>query len=187
MNSNTVRKPRIFTIGHSDRSLDQFLRILEKSSIRLVIDVRSNPASSRFPHFERAALASELEKRGLVYRWFRGLGGQRKTNPLGSRHTALSEEWQRNYAEAMNTDDFKGRVEELFGLAASTVAVILCSERDPIHCHRRFLSDKLSIAGADLVHIIDEQTVTAHDVHPDLVAADGIMLYQRKQLDLIQS
>lgn len=186
MISNSVRKPRVFTVGHSDRTIEQFLRIIEKSSIRLVVDVRANPASARFPHFERAALALELDRRRISYRWFRGLGGKQKETPLAAQHTALREQSDRNYAAAMNTPEFETRLEELYGLLASTVAVILCAERDFERCHRRFLSDKIVLMGAEVVHIIDETEAVIHVVHPDLDVSEGKILYRKKQLDLIE-
>jgi uncharacterized protein (DUF488 family) len=145
--SSGSRRPRVFTVGHSDLTLERFLLILEKSSVRLVADVRSNPASTRFPWFERNALASELEGRGLFYRWFRSLGGRRPRIPGEERHTALAEEGLRRYAAGMNTAAFHRACEELLGLAASTVAAVLCAERDFRRCHRWLLADKLVLMG----------------------------------------
>jgi uncharacterized protein (DUF488 family) len=107
-----LRRPRIFTLGHSNHSLDEFLRILESSSIILVADVRSNPASVRFPHFERNALSKELTKRGIFYRWFRGLGGRAPESPFEYEHTALDSPELRRYAALMNTEDFNRGVKE---------------------------------------------------------------------------
>jgi uncharacterized protein (DUF488 family) len=180
------RRPRLFTIGHSDRTLDQLLRLLESSSARLVADVRSNPASSRFPHFERHALARSLDARGMVYRWFRSLGG-RVTEPVEgeAEHTALESPSLRRYAARMNTPAFTAVCEELLGLAASTVAVLLCAERDFRSCHRRLLSDKLQIMGARVVHIVDATCASEHSLHPELTISEEMMVYTARQLRLI--
>jgi uncharacterized protein (DUF488 family) len=183
--SASSRRPRIFTLGHSDHSLERFLLILERSSVRLVADVRSNPASTRFPWFERNALASELEGRGLFYRWFRSLGGRRPKTAGEQHHTALAEESLRRYAAAMNSAAFHRSCEELLGLAASTVAVVLCAERDFRDCHRRLLADKLQMMGARVVHILGADEAEDHELHPDLEVVDGELLYRARQLPLI--
>ena len=186
MDGNTPRKPRIFTIGHSDRTLEQFLNILALSSIRLVADIRSNPASSRFPHFERNALSGELEKRGLVYRWFRDLGGRRSSIAGEDEHNALKKQEYRTYAAHMNRPEFHEVTLDLLGVAASTVAVVMCAERDYRECHRQLLSDKLVVMGARVVHILDENTAVEHVPHPDLVVVDDRLVYRKKQLELLR-
>jgi uncharacterized protein (DUF488 family) len=185
MSDKSGRKPRLFTIGHSDRSIEQFLHLLELSSIRLVADVRSNPASARYPHFERAALASVLEKRGVVYRWFRELGGRKPTSGAEAEHTALADEEQRRYAAAMNTPRFQEACADLNGVAASTVCGVLCAERDYLRCHRRLLSDKLHVMGSEVVHIDDADTAVLHSRHPDLVVDGDRLTYRKRQLDLL--
>jgi uncharacterized protein (DUF488 family) len=149
--------------------------------------VRSNPASVRFPHFERSALANELEKRGLVYRWFRELGIRQPPTPGEDEHTAISDEKIRRYCAAMNTPGFTRMVEDLYGLIASTVTVVLCAERDYKRCHRLFLSDKLLVTGARVTHILDIATAEDHYSHPDLVVEEGKLFYRRRQLDLIST
>lgn len=186
MSTTIPRKPRIFTIGHSDRTIDQFIEILGRSSIRLVADIRSNPASARYPWFERHALAAELEKRGLSYRWFRGLGGRRPDVEGQDVHTALTDPGDRAYAEAMNTSDFAESCDELIGLAASTVAAVMCAEADPEDCHRRLLADKLFRMGVRVVHIMGLDDAKDHVPHPGLVIGeDNRLIYEKKQLSLI--
>jgi len=186
MTEKAIRRPRIFTMGHSDHSIEAFLDILERSSVRLVADVRSNPASARYPWFERHALAAELEKRGLAYRWFRGLGGRRPDCPDQEKHDALIENEDRAYACAMNTREFHRDCEEIIGLAASTVATVLCAERDPESCHRMLLADKLAAMGARVVHILGPDDAVEHVRHPALEIEDsGALVYRKKQLSLI--
>ncbi len=185
MSSNTVRKTRIFTIGHSDRTLKQFLSILELSSVSLVADVRSNPTSGRFPHFERAALSFKLEKRGLSYRWFRELGGRRPKTSGEEDHTALKEGALRRYAAAMNTNEFTQAAVNLLGLSSSTIVAIMCAERDFEYCHRSLLADKLTYMGARVVHIKNQYEAQEHCFHPDLHFEDGKLIYKQRQLDLL--
>lgn len=178
------RKPRIFTIGHADRALEEFIHILEASSVKMVVDIRSNPASVRFPHFERRRLASALDGAGINYRWFRSLGGKLTPGPLDDAHTALPESL-RPYATVLNTPEIGQVVTELVGLASSAVTVLLCAERDPGRCHRSLLSDKMEQLGVRVVHIIDKDNARFHEPHPDLHSEDGRLIYRSKQLPLI--
>ena len=178
------RRPRIFTVGHSDRTLEGLIQLLEYSSVKMVVDVRSNPASTRFPHFERMRLASCLDEIGIVYRWFRALGGHQKASPADEIHTALPES-MRAYATAMNNAVFRQWVEELVGLSSSTVTAVLCAEKDPRQCHRFLLSDLLTHLGSRVVHIVDRDTAFEHERHPDFSVVEGRLLYLQKQLPLL--
>jgi uncharacterized protein (DUF488 family) len=180
-----ARRPRVFTLGHGAMDLDEFLLVLERSAIRLIADVRTNPAAARLPWFERHALASELEHRGLAYRWFRDLGGWRAAIGGESLHTALHDESERRYAAAMNTAEFEGRCNEIAGLAASTNVALLCAEVDPDGCHRRLLADKLFLLGVRVVHILGPDEARDHALHPDLVVENGAILYRERQLALL--
>jgi uncharacterized protein (DUF488 family) len=180
-----LRRPRVFTLGHGAMDLDAFLLVLERSSIKLVADVRTNPAAARLPWFERHALARELEACGVAYRWFRDLGGWRAPSGGEALHTALRDEAERRYAAAMNTPQFTARCAEIAGLAASTNAAILCAEVDPEQCHRRLLADKLFLLGVRVVHILGGDDARDHALHPDLVVENGALIYRERQLALI--
>jgi uncharacterized protein (DUF488 family) len=175
----------VFTLGHGAMDLDVFLLVLERSAIRLVADIRTNPAAARLPWFERHALASELEQRGLSYRWFRELGGWRSRVGGEDHHTALRDESERRYAAAMNTKGFEAHCQEIAGLAASTNVALLCAEVAPESCHRRLLADKLFLMGVRVVHIIGTDDAWDHALHPDLVVENGAIFYRERQLALI--
>ena len=181
-----VRKPRILTIGYSDNSIDLFISLLERSSVRLVADIRPNPSMSRFPNFERHALAKELEKRGLSYRWFRTLGGQVFEPGKQELHTALGNENDKQYAAAMNTVEFTKACRELIGLSASAVVAVMSDGCKTEVCHRRLLSDKLVTLGIRVVHILGSEEGEEHGLHPGLeVKPNGNLVYTQKQLSLI--
>lgn len=94
MTANTV-----YTIGHSNRSLHEFITILKQNTIQTLVDIRANPYSGRFPHFSQAVLREVMDDNGIVYRWAgRQLGGQREsTNPIS--HPALQDDSRRGFAE----------------------------------------------------------------------------------------
>ena len=106
--------------------------------------------------------------------------------PGEALHTAFDDVSLRRYAAKMNIPSFTSLSVELLGLAASTVAVILCAERDFRMCHRRLLSDKLQVMGARVVHILDSNSSMEHTPHPDLALSKGEMIYAKRQLQLIE-
>ena len=85
----------------------------------------------------------------------------------------------------MNTPAFTRTVEDLYGLMASAVTVVLCAEQDYRRCHRLYLSDKLLAMGARVTHILDVATAEDHSYHPDLVVEEDKLYYRRRQLDLL--
>lgn len=183
--SGGLRKTRVFTIGHSNRSIRDFVGILEDSSTKMVVDVRSNPASVRFPHFERNQLAAALDGAGIFYRWFRALGGNQPPGREDNLHTALSPAL-RSYVTVLNTPEIDRLVIELIGLAASVVTVVLGEEQDPRQCHRILLSDKMEQHGVRVIHIVDKKTALIHEPHPDMSMENGKLVYRLKQLPLLQ-
>lgn len=182
---------RLFTVGHGNLPLERFLALLAASSIRVVADVRSNPASPRFPWFERAALSRELESLGLSYRWFRDLGGRLPRHAEEREHPALRHEWQRIYAAAMNRPAFHRACEDLLGLSSSALVAVLCAELNPERCHRFLLADKLTVMGARVVHILGREEAVDHVLHAELEVRDGQgeetsrLVYAGRQLSML--
>jgi len=138
------RRPIIYTLGTSNRSLEEFCEILQKFGIEQVIDVRSFPQSRRFPHFTRKNLEKALLLRGVAYIWLgKELGGYRK-------------EGYQNY---MKTENFREGMQKLLALSSGKRSVILCAERFPWRCHRRFIAQRLEELGCELRHILDGEKV----------------------------
>src|ERR1700758_2780304 len=108
---------RIWTIGHSTRSIEDFISLLKKNEIKLLADVRSLPGSKRYPQFNREALAESLNARRIRYGHFPELGGRRKAKP-DSRNTAWRNASFRGYADYMETDQFENGVGRLVDLAS---------------------------------------------------------------------
>src|SRR5205809_1245370 len=107
---------QIWTIGHSTRSIDDFISLLDQKRIKLLADVRTLPGSKRYPQFNKEALAESLSARGIRYEHFPELGGRRKTK-RDSRNTAWRNASFRGYADYMETDQFQKGVERLLAFA----------------------------------------------------------------------
>jgi uncharacterized protein (DUF488 family) len=166
----------IWTIGHSTRSLNEFIQLLKENNIEGVADVRSYPGSRKFPHFNAEALAESLPDAGIEYIPFKQLGGRRKTRP-DSPHTVWRNEAFRGYADYMDTEDFKKGIDDLLRLAANKRVAIMCSEAVWWRCHRSMISDYLKANGVTVEHIMSPGKI---DLHPFTSAAkivDGKLFY----------
>lgn len=138
-----MHKTLIYTLGTGLRSAEDFIEILLACEVRAVIDVRSFPVS-RMPHFSASSLEKLLNSNGIAYHFFgRELGGLRKGG----------------YTAYINTDEFSHGVGMLESIAASQLAAIICAERFPWKCHRKWISRELQHRGWVVEHIIDKGKV----------------------------
>jgi uncharacterized protein (DUF488 family) len=159
---------RIWTIGHSTRTADEFVAALQGHGIRLIADVRLLPGSRRYPHFDQDALAAELEKHGIGYEHFRELGGRRKRRP-DSQNTAWRNDAFRGYADYMETPEFAAGVQRLLTLAdTSGPTALLCAEAVWWRCHRGLVADYLKVRGFEVLHIVGAARA---ELHPFTAAA----------------
>lgn len=140
---------RIYTIGHSNRPLNEFLDLLDRYRIRIVIDVRRFPKSSKFPYYNKENIEKILKKRGITYVWLgKLLGGYRSSG----------------YEGYMKTKEYQEGIERLVEIVKSTKdsIAIMCSERLWFKCHRRFIAGTLVELGYDVIHIIEKNKIYSH-------------------------
>ncbi len=144
----------IHTVGHSTRSLPQFLQLLRAHAVAAVVDVRRWPTSRRFPHFRKDELERALAAEGIRYVWRQELGGFRRPSPdspnAGWRVGAF-----RAYADFMLTEEFGRVVDELEELAGRQRVALMCAEATPWRCHRQLLADAFLVRGWNVRHITD--------------------------------
>ncbi|MCV9992688.1 DUF488 domain-containing protein [Paeniglutamicibacter sp. ZC-3] len=147
-------KPRVFTIGHSTRGFDEVLEMLRTNGVSELVDVRSFPASRKFPQWNQDAIKEALPE-DIGYRWIRNLGGRRHT-PAGvaSPNTGWRVKAFRDYADYMASAEFGSGLAELLDLADESVPAIMCSEAVPWRCHRRLVTDGLLVAGVEVSDIM---------------------------------
>jgi uncharacterized protein (DUF488 family) len=138
----------IYTVGHSNRTLEEFISILEKYEIKVVIDVRRFPTSRKYPWFSKENLKKRFSEIGLEYIWLGDLlGGYRKGG----------------YVNYMKTGDYIRGISTLKNIInREENVVIMCSEKLWFRCHRRFISDTLSLEGYEVIHIIDHDKTYIH-------------------------
>jgi uncharacterized protein (DUF488 family) len=158
----------VYTAGHGTRSNDELVEVLRSASVGRVVDVRRWPASRRHPRFGRDQLQPFLVRHEIGYEWWgEELGGRRATaGDAPSRHTALTSAAFRNYADHMDTPQFRAALEQL-ERAAHTGAplALMCAETLWWRCHRRMVSDALTLHGFEVVHLIDAHKRQEHPLH----------------------
>jgi uncharacterized protein (DUF488 family) len=193
--ATTVTRKRtahsLYSIGHGNRSLEEFLVLLLTFGIKHLADVRSYPSSRRNPQFNRENLEIALEKASISYTWLPDLGGFRRDG-LGDKspHVALQSPGFRNYADYMSTESFLAAAHGLSRLVSTGPACFMCAETAPQRCHRFLLSDFIVVQGIRVIHILDRQRNTVHDLSRLASINEGRILYNRiapQQLELIQN
>lgn len=133
-------KPKIWTLGTSNRNFDEFVSLLKECGIELVIDVRRFPHSRRFPWFNRHNLEAQLLQVGIAYCWLGDLLGGYRTE--GYERFSLSP----TFAEG---------IQRLKQIALGRRCCLICAEKWPWKCHRLTISRTLEQNGWDVIHIID--------------------------------
>lgn len=154
---------RIYTIGHSTRTLEEHVELLRTNGVARLADIRRYPGSRRYPHFSREALAESLPQHGIAYAHMPELGGRRKPLP-DSPNGAWRNEQFRAYADYMATAEFHDAIDQL--LAFDDQTAIMCAEAVPWRCHRNLVSDELVRRGVDVRHIIGSSEPAAHVLNP---------------------
>lgn len=169
----------LFTVGHSNRSLEALCALLESARVEILVDVRAQPVSSRLPHFNRDALREAAEARGMTYHWAgRQLGGLRPSRP-DSPHVALSIDGLRGYADYMDTEAFKQAVSQLVTLAQTGSTAMLCAERLPAHCHRSLIADYLLLDGHTVIHLLEQGDFREHQLRAEARRESVALVYDR--------
>jgi uncharacterized protein (DUF488 family) len=167
---------RIWTIGHSTRSLDELVDLLRAQQIEAVADVRHYPGSRRLPHFNRDALAEALPAAGIEYHHFVSLGGRRRP-AADSPNTAWRSEQFRGYADYMETDEFRTGAQALLELAATRPTAMMCAEAVWWRCHRSLVADWLKVRGHEVLHIVGPRKVEPHPYTSAASIVDGRLSY----------
>jgi uncharacterized protein (DUF488 family) len=151
----------VLTIGHSNRTWPDFLKLLRAHGIQRVIDVRSIPGSRRNPQFNRETLAAKLRAARIGYLHLPKLGGRRRAiadSPnVGWRNTSF-----RGFADYMQTTEFQAGLDRAIKLARKKNSVLMCAEAVPWRCHRSLIADALLVRRIRVADIVGGKTTRAH-------------------------
>jgi uncharacterized protein (DUF488 family) len=192
---------RIWTIGHSTRTIDDFISLLKENEIKLLVDVRAWPGSKRYPQFNKDALAESLNVHGIRYEHFPELGGKRKSKP-DSRNTAWRNASFRGYADYMETEQFQKGIERLLDVAGQGApawaaaevrhdgweavtpwhTAIMCAEAVWWRCHRSLIADYLKARGVEVLHVLGANKVEPHPYTSASRIVNGELSYEAESL-----
>lgn len=148
-----MNSPLIVTIGHSNRSLEEFIELLQLNDVQLVADVRTVPRSRYNPQFNRDTLPESLRQIGIGYQHMPGLGGFRHT-AADSVNTGWRNASFQGFADYMQTKEFEENLEKLIELAGAERVALMCAEAVPWRCHRSLIADALLIRGIRVEDIL---------------------------------
>jgi uncharacterized protein (DUF488 family) len=153
--------PIVLTIGHSTRTLEEFIGLLQAHAVSHVVDVRTVPRSRHNPQFNKDSLPDQLKKSGVGYVHMPGLGGlrhaKRDSPNLGWRNASF-----RGYADYMQTSECAESLEELIQLASECRIALMCAEAMPWRCHRSLIADALTVRG---IRTEDIMSATRRQIH----------------------
>jgi hypothetical protein len=158
-------KPTIFTVGHSTRPLEDFIKLLKAHGVQRVIDIRSIPRSRHNPQFNREALGPSLRKARIAYVHLKKLGGLRhakaESKNLGWHNASF-----RGFADYMQTPEFAEGLERALKLASTKPSALMCAEAVPWRCHRSLVADALLVRGVPVEDIMTASRTEPHTLTP---------------------
>jgi uncharacterized protein (DUF488 family) len=171
-----MRKPVLYTIGHSTRPIDEFLELLNAHGIEKVVDVRTIPRSRRNPQYDQMALRKALRAARVRYQHMPRLGGLRHARKDSPNAGWINASF-RGFADHMQSKDFQDGLRRLEAEARKRVTAIMCAEAFVARCHRSLIADALAVDGWRVRHIQSRKTAGFHRRTPFLKVRRGRLLY----------
>ena len=166
----------VWTIGHSTRTLEELVAVLQAHAIEALVDVRRFAGSRRLPQFNEGTLRAGLERSGIAYEWLPSLGGRRTPSAdsvnTGWRHPAF-----RGYADHLASEEFAEGLADLLAIAGGLRTAIMCAEMLWWQCHRRLIADVLVSLGYEVLHIQTDKPAEPHRLIDPARIIDGQLSY----------
>ena len=162
---------KVYTIGHSTRSLEEFIELLKIYGVTLLIDIRTAPHSRYNPQFNKETLPAHLRHYDIKYIHLEAIGGlhRPKTNSI---NLALKNASFRGYADYMQTKEFVAAFLKIIALSKENQVALMCAEALPWKCHRNLISDALVARHIKVLHIISREGVIRHVLN-EMADVDG--------------
>lgn len=158
----------IFTVGHSTRTIEEFVELLRAGRVDMLVDVRSTPRSRTNPQYNLDTLPGALSAYQVGHVRIAELGGRRpksKTVPPEVNAFWKNQSFH-NYADYALTDDFRAGLAQLRALADERRCAVMCSEAVWWRCHRRFVADHMLHEGREVFHLMARDRVEAAKMTP---------------------
>jgi len=163
------------TIGHSTRTIEEFVRLLQAHAVTRAVDVRTVPRSRHNPQFNRDTLPASLKTAAIGYMHMAELGGLRRTT-RDSINTGWRNVSFRGYADYMQTAEFNEAIERLIQLMSQDQIAVMCAEAVPWRCHRSLIADALSVRGIRSEEIVSPTRTRVH-VLTSFAKVDGSRIF----------
>ncbi|GAA0996865.1 DUF488 domain-containing protein [Nocardiopsis tropica] len=178
--------PPFLTVGHSDRTFEEFAALLEEAAVETVVDVRRLPGSRRNPQFDEEALSTALSALGVRYERVAELGGRRPV--AGGVPPQVNGLWRNrgfhNYADHGLSAEFGAGLARLRAAGTAHRAAVMCAEAVWWRCHRRIIADHLLAHGHEVLHIMGGHRVDAARLTPGaVVRTDRVVTYPARPSD----
>jgi uncharacterized protein (DUF488 family) len=159
-------QPRaVFTVGHSNHPIDDFIALLRTHKIEALADVRSFPGSRRNPQFNQAALKQALSDAGISYHHMVSLGGKRESSaPAGAQKNRPFS----SYIDYSKTEQFQLTLEKLEDMTSGLRVAVMCAEALWTNCHRSIIAAEMTRHGFTVTHIMPDDLARAADRSPML-------------------
>jgi uncharacterized protein (DUF488 family) len=168
----------VYTIGHSTRTIEDFIKLIKTYEIEMVVDVRTIAGSNYNPQYNEEELSKSLRKNNISYLRLEGLGGLRHTTK-DSINTAWKNLSFRGYADYMQTPEFAESIKQLIKLAKEKQITIMCAEAVPWRCHRSLIGDALLIRNIAVEDIINEKSCRPHKLTAFAKVVGDILTYSK--------
>lgn len=168
-----------FTIGHSTRSIEEFIDVLRSAQVKLVVDVRRLPGSRRYPQFNEDSLHESLHGAGVRFTRITDLGGRRpasKDVPFEVNAFWRNRSFH-NYADYALGDAFQQGLAQLRDHGHEVRTCVMCSEAVWWRCHRRIIADHLLARDEQVIHLMNEGQQQPASLTPGAIAEDGRVTY----------
>ncbi len=174
--SGTSPSNMLYSVGHSNRTIEHFIALLWAHGIQQVIDIRTIPKSRHNPQFNKESLHKSLKKAHIFYTHIKELGGLRHP-----QKDSINTGWEnlsfRGFADYMVTSEFKIGLDCLKTIAVSKKTVMMCAEAVPWRCHRSLIADALTKQKWQVFHIQSRKTALPHEPTPFLKIRNGNLVY----------
>jgi len=171
-------KNLIYTVGHSTRTIEDFIALMKAYKIKIVVDVRTIAGSAYNPQYNQENLDKSLQTNRISYMRLEKLGGLRRTTK-----ESINTEWKnvsfRGYADYMQTPEFKEGISELIAVTAKKQSVIMCAEAVPWRCHRSLIGDALVIRNIAVEDIFNEKSCKPHKLTSFAKVVRGTITYPK--------
>lgn len=169
----------VFTIGHSNRSLETFIAMLRAHGVDTVMDVRSFPRSRTNPQFNIDTLPHTLSIHRIGYEHWPDLGGRRKVQ--GNVADPVNGLWRNrsfhNYADYALGNQFQAALDRLIDLASRRSLALMCSEAVWWRCHRRIIADHLLARNVEVLHIMEINEISEAKLTPGAQVRGNMVEY----------